>query len=688
MSQGFTKGIPVDTDANMAANSQFLVPSQSAVRAYVGSYAGAANNSAALGGIPASSYALKADLIPGFNQANTSYTVANSAFVTANAALPNTSGVSFGGNLNISGNLAVFDSITAVDSISFNTSVVLAAATANGRMSWNDTEKTVDIVADYINGTTLQVGQEQYIRVKNQTGATIFNGNIVMQESATLGSSGTILGRLAVANGYFDSRSVIGMATQDIPNGGDGFVTTFGKVRGLDTTRFNEGDLIYVDPAIPGGLQNTAPTAPNNKTIIGTVITKHVNVGTYLIRPVYGSSLLEDEHGEFTSIADGDIIQWKTSNNRFENTTTGAFLLSVNIRANAAFDKANSANLLAFNTGVGANAFTSSTVAGANSAVGTGANAFASATISGANTFLLNTIAGANSAVGTGANSYAAAAAAGANAYMIAVQNGSNTAIGTGANAFASATIAGANSAVGTGANAFTSSTVAGANTFFQNTIAGANSAVGTGANSFASATIAGANTFFQNTIAGANSAVGTGANSFASATIAGANTISIAAFNKANAANVLAFNALPNTSGVSFVGNLYFPAGNVGIGVVSTTYKLEVNGSFAAQTKSFVIDHPSKPDMKLRYGSLEGPENGVYVRGKLDGQSVIELPDYWWNLVDPDSITVNLTPCGRAQELWVQSVSAYAINLNQPAECFFTVFAERKDVDKLVVEF
>ena len=98
----------------------------------------------------------------------------------------------------------------------------------------------------------------------------------------------------------------------------------------------------------------------------------------------------------------------------------------------AAFNKANTFN----------NVYT--TIAGANTAVGTGANAFTSATIAGANT-----------AVGAGANAFATSAAAGANAYMISVQNGSNTAVGTGANAFTSATIAGANTAVGAGANAY-----------------------------------------------------------------------------------------------------------------------------------------------------------------------------------------------------------------------------------------
>jgi hypothetical protein len=127
---------------------------------------------------------------------------------------------------------------------------------------------------------------------------------------------------------------------------------------------------------------------------------------------------------------------------------------------------------------------------------------------------------------------------------------------------------------------------------------------------------------------------------------------------------------------------------GNVGIGTTTPGYKLEVNGSFAATTKSFVIDHPTKPDMKLRYGSLEGPENGVYIRGKLNGKNIIELPDYWTGLVDEDTITVNLTPIGRKQDLFVKDISNNQINIGGTnVYCFYTVFAERKDVEKLVVE-
>jgi len=93
---------------------------------------------------------------------------------------------------------------------------------------------------------------------------------------------------------------------------------------------------------------------------------------------------------------------------------------------------------------------------------------------------------------------------------------------------------------------------------------------------------------------------------------------------------------------------------------------------------------------MKLRYGSLEGPENGVYVRGKSESL-VIDLPDYWTGLVDEDSITVNLTPIGSAQQLWVESISDNKIfigSTNPTAKYFFTVFGERKDVEKLEVEY
>ena len=129
------------------------------------------------------------------------------------------------------------------------------------------------------------------------------------------------------------------------------------------------------------------------------------------------------------------------------------------------------------------------------------------------------------------------------------------------------------------------------------------------------------------------------------------------------------------------------YVSGNVGIGTNNPTYKLHVNGSFAATTKSFVIPHPTKPNYKLQHGSLEGPENGVYIRGRTT-ENIIELPEYWTGLVDEDTITVNLTPIGN-KPIWIEEINnnKVYIDSNSDIDCFYTVFAERKDVEKLIVE-
>lgn len=133
-----------------------------------------------------------------------------------------------------------------------------------------------------------------------------------------------------------------------------------------------------------------------------------------------------------------------------------------------------------------------------------------------------------------------------------------------------------------------------------------------------------------------------------------------------------------------------------VGIGIATPSYKLQVSGSFGATTKSFIINHPTKPNKYLVHGSLEGPENGVYVRGYTNS-NIIELPEYWSGLVHEDTITVQLTAKGRNVRGKIRNYAVDSVNIDyirlitdsedDVYDLYYYVQAERKDVAKLTVE-
>lgn len=102
-----------------------------------------------------------------------------------------------------------------------------------------------------------------------------------------------------------------------------------------------------------------------------------------------------------------------------------------------------------------------------------------------------------------------------------------------------------------------------------------------------------------------------------------------------------------------------------------------------ASGNKSFDIPHATQPGKRIRHVCAEGPEAGIYVRGRLTGKNTINLPDYWEGLVDPDSITVTLTQIGSSQDLIVESIdwgkvvkikSGTASNI----DCFYEVWVAR----------
>ena len=114
------------------------------------------------------------------------------------------------------------------------------------------------------------------------------------------------------------------------------------------------------------------------------------------------------------------------------------------------------------------------------------------------------------------------------------------------------------------------------------------------------------------------------------------------------------------------------------------------VQGTLDAATKNFKIQHPTMEGYYLVHSSLEGPERGIYHRGKLKVSNTIHLPDYWKDLpVDDVDITVQLTPIGNACQHFVKSVSKEEIEIGCDCgkpHCFYIVHAQRYDQGKFEV--
>ncbi len=114
---------------------------------------------------------------------------------------------------------------------------------------------------------------------------------------------------------------------------------------------------------------------------------------------------------------------------------------------------------------------------------------------------------------------------------------------------------------------------------------------------------------------------------------------------------------------------------------------------TFSSQSKAFNIPHPTKEGKRLWHVCLEGPEYGVYVRGRLTEKTIIDLPDYWHGLVDPETITVHLTQIGSPQDLIVEKVEwGKRVRIKSGSgttiDCYYLIHAERADGEKLIVEY
>jgi hypothetical protein len=163
-----------------------------------------------------------------------------------------------------------------------------------GKLQWNDSEGTLNLGLQQ--DVVLQVGQIFYTRVANETGSSIFNGQMVYVVGAgesTPGHQSHPLVSQFIADGSINPDRVIGVATHDIVSGSHGYVTTLGMVRGLNTASYAPGTTLYADPDNYGGLVSLEPLSPDRAVVAGIVVESSSYNGSILVNPrTYPSAYL------------------------------------------------------------------------------------------------------------------------------------------------------------------------------------------------------------------------------------------------------------------------------------------------------------------------------------------------------------------------------------------------------------
>jgi hypothetical protein len=187
--------------------------------------------------------------------------------------------------------------------------------TSVGTLSWDDTYLTPKVITG-TGATTLQVGQEEVVLIHNNTGSTLTDGQVVYINGST-GNLPTVA--LADASSETTSAATLGVVTETITNGSNGFITISGNVNGLNTTGYTAGDILWLSETA-GQFTNVKPVSPAHLVLIGYVVKVSGGNGSILVKIQNTQELKECSDVLFTSLANNDILQYKSATGLWVNS--------------------------------------------------------------------------------------------------------------------------------------------------------------------------------------------------------------------------------------------------------------------------------------------------------------------------------------------------------------------------------
>lgn len=625
--------------------------------------------------------------------------------------------------------------------------------------------------------------------VKNDTGSGILKGTAVMAVGAV---GDRIRVAPAIANGSIEARYMFGITSEDINNGDEGYVTLVGPIKGLVTSGYPIGTVLWLDPNIPGALTSGQPSSPNLQMSVAIVTNSHPSNGRIFVRMWEQQPGLHELHDVDVDVnlQHGDLISYNTGNSTWVNIPNFSGILQSQINSVSGLlynywtlnvtgsnDQITKEQTVTF-TGGGATSVTynsatntitiSSTDNNTTYSAGTGLNLVGTTfNVSGSTTSnpgivqlqdsvqsgitnraltpnaaftYVGSVSGAidTRIIATGSNLQSQINSASGDLSNRLVSTGNNlqgqinsvsgllynhwTLIAPGA---AADNITRQQSVTFTGTGATSVSYNTGTNVLtITSTDTNTTYSAGTGLNLVGTTfNVSGATTSsagiiqLQDTIQDGITNRATTPNAVFDyvASVSGViDTRIISTGNNlqgqisANDADIATLSGLINSvsgttlgtaSGVAFFSNAGTITGSPNFTYSSGTATLNINGTLTAISKSFLIDHPTKPDKKLQYSSLESPYHGVRLTGRnrlKNNTCTIQLPEYIYNLVKEEGINIQITNIRHSQIIYVESIDALNnrftvacdnVDYYHEYEFFWTFTGIRKDIDDLEVE-
>jgi hypothetical protein len=292
-------------------------------------------------------------------------------------------GAKKGANNDITSLSGITGSISEVDSISFD--VNAAVVVTEGQVAWNQDYSTLDIGMN--GGNVIQhVGFHSYYRIK--ASAAISKGQLVMFTGA-VGASGVLTG--APANGISTGLYLMGIASEDMALNAFGEVTAFGLVRGFNTTGSSvsevwaTGDILYYNPSVSGGLTKTAPSAPDVKAVVASVVNAGSGgSGSLFVRLTFEPKISELQDVDAASPLAGALLIRDATQSRWEaaRLTAGSGITITNADGAITIAAPETGTVTSISTGTGLTGgpiTSSGTISLANTAVSAGSYGSASA---------------------------------------------------------------------------------------------------------------------------------------------------------------------------------------------------------------------------------------------------------------------------------------------------------------------